>query len=122
MTYTTGQILLPGLPSNADSPYRNLNRDCEVKRSVCYVDLAIAVGSIQDFRVNRTDIYLAPKEHRGIDIQHGVCQSEKRQGGNRQIVSALPPFIALRVTTCPLVAVLSNVVDHRYQTNHCSVV
>ena len=122
MTYTTGQVLLPGLPSNANSPYRNLNSDCEVQRSVCYVDLAIAIGSIQDFRINRADIYLAPKEHRGIDIQHGIRQSEKRQGADRQMVGALPPFVAVRVTACPLIAVLSDMVDHRYQTNHCSVV
>ena len=38
------------------------------------------------------------------------------------MVGALPPFVALRVTTCPLIAVLGDVVYHRYQTNHCSVV
>ena len=122
MTYTTGQVLLPGFPSNANSPHRDLNRDCEVQRSVGYVNLAIAIGSCQDLRVNRIDIYPAPKEHRGIDIQHGVRQSEKRQGADRQMMGALPPFVAVRVTTCPLIAVLSDMVDHRYQTNHCSVV
>lgn len=122
MTYTTGQVLLPGLPSNANSPHQDLNRDCEVQRSVGYVDLAIAVGSCQDLRVNRTDINLAPKEHRGIDIQHGVRQSEKRQRADRQMMGALPPFVAVRVTTCPLIAVLRDMVNHRYQTNHCSVV